>query len=192
MLFSAVQEELIRLCMMNNWIGAWLYCHAFSQHSVLAFQHCIFMPVHVHGRLARSDQALSRVLLAGRRHGDVTIWYQSIGLQQWASMGQGYAVTEGRITFSVQQNSSEPMNWENLSKSYQWKKRKTVKNSKLGNFCEQSEDREKFPVRRCRRSHEVPVHCCGRFHEVPVRCCGRVDKVYHPLFRAAKRSRSRS
>ena len=28
-------------------------------------------------------------------------------LQQWASLGQEYAVTEGRITFSVQQRSNE-------------------------------------------------------------------------------------
>ena len=41
------------------------------------------------------------------RDGDVTIWYQSPWLQQWASMGQEGAVTEGRITFSVQQNSRE-------------------------------------------------------------------------------------
>ena len=59
------------------------------------------------GLLARVDKACSRVLFAGRRHGDVTVWYQSSGLQQWASMGQEDAVTEGRITFSVQQSSSK-------------------------------------------------------------------------------------
>ena len=32
----------------------------------------MFKPVHVHGWLARSDKASSRVLYAGRRHGDVT------------------------------------------------------------------------------------------------------------------------
>ena len=44
-----------------------------SQHSVLAFQHCIFMPIHVHGLLGWSDRASSRVLYAGRGHGDVTV-----------------------------------------------------------------------------------------------------------------------
>ena len=32
----------------------------------------MFKPVHVHGWLARSDKASSRILYAGRRHGDVT------------------------------------------------------------------------------------------------------------------------
>ena len=41
--------------------------HMFK-HSV----YVIFKPVHVHGRLARPDKASSRVLYAGRRHGDVT------------------------------------------------------------------------------------------------------------------------
>ena len=65
----------------------------------LAVLSILFKPVHVHGLLARSDQASSRVLFAGRRHGDVTIWYQSAELQQWASMGQGRTTDRGYISF---------------------------------------------------------------------------------------------
>ena len=62
---------------------------------------------HVHGLLAAVLVKLGRVLYACRGHGDVTKWYQSSGLQQWASMGQEDVVTEGRITFSVQQSSNK-------------------------------------------------------------------------------------
>ena len=57
-----------------------------------------------------------RVLFAGLSDRDVTVWYQSSWLQQWASMGQEGAVKEGRITFSVQQNSSEQTDSEKWSK----------------------------------------------------------------------------
>ena len=49
------------------------------------------------GLLARCDSSLGRVLYTGRRHGDVTVWYQSPRLQQWASMGQEGAVTDAEI-----------------------------------------------------------------------------------------------
>ena len=38
-----------------------------------------------------------RVLFAGLRDGDVTEWYQSPRLQQWASMGQEGAVTDAEL-----------------------------------------------------------------------------------------------
>ena len=45
---------------------------------------------------AQSAFDVRRVLFAGRRHGDVTEWYQSSELQQWASMGQERAVDRGQ------------------------------------------------------------------------------------------------
>ena len=50
---------------------------------------------------------VGRVLFAGLRDGDMTEWYQSSWLQQWASMGQEDAVTKGGISFSVQQSSGK-------------------------------------------------------------------------------------
>ena len=43
-------------------------------------------------------------------------------LQQWASMGQEYAVTEGRITFSVQQSSKNfERIWLSMEQSGRWR-----------------------------------------------------------------------
>ena len=66
------------------------------------------------GPFSRLICGVRRILFAGLRDGDVTEWYQSSRLQQWASMGQGDAVTEGRITFYVQQNSNKHQK-ENLA-----------------------------------------------------------------------------
>ena len=54
------------------------------------------------------------------RHGDVTKWYQSCGLQQWASMGQEDAVTEEELP-SVQHRSEFEMaatNFKHLPKCW--------------------------------------------------------------------------
>ena len=64
----------------------------------------ILKPVHVHGRLARSDRARSHALFAGRRHGDVTKWYQSSGFQQWASMGHESAGTDVELLLAQQKS----------------------------------------------------------------------------------------
>ena len=40
---------------------------------------------------------VGRVLFAGLRDGDVTVWYQSPRLQQWASMGQEGAVIDAEL-----------------------------------------------------------------------------------------------
>ena len=59
-----------------------------------------------------------RVLFASLRDGDVTVWYQSPRLQQWASMGQEDAVTEAELP-SVQHRSEFEMaaaNFKHLPK----------------------------------------------------------------------------
>ena len=71
-----------------------LHCILF-QHSVSAIL-CLYMFM---GLLARVFEACSRVLFAGRRHGDVTVWYQSLRLQQWTSMGQEGATDRGCLSF---------------------------------------------------------------------------------------------
>ena len=49
---------------------------------------------------------VGRVLFAGLRDGDVTEWYQSKGCNNGPLWAMKDAVTEGIITFYVQQNSS--------------------------------------------------------------------------------------
>ena len=44
----------------------------------LAVLSILFKLVHVHGLLARPDRASSRVLFAGRRHGDVTNFISNV------------------------------------------------------------------------------------------------------------------
>ena len=80
----------------------------FSSKSLLSipFQQILCMHMFM-GLSGQVDKSWVCVLFVGRRRGDMTAWYQSSGLQQWASMGQEDAVTEGRITFSVQQSSSK-------------------------------------------------------------------------------------
>ena len=46
-----------------------------------------------------------RVLFVGLRDGDVTVWYQSSRLQQWASMGQESAVTSAKLLPSQQKSN---------------------------------------------------------------------------------------
>ena len=93
-----------------------------SQHSVLAFQHCIFMPVHVHGLLARSDRArrsrpLCRSEAWGRDNMVSKHWVAA-----WACMSRQDAITG--VTFhSAQQKSECGRLW------------KIWKIWKLGNFC---------------------------------------------------------
>ena len=49
---------------------------------------------------------VGRVLFAGLRYGDVTVWYQSKGCINGPLWAMKDAVIEGRITFYVQQNNS--------------------------------------------------------------------------------------
>ena len=49
---------------------------------------------------------VGRVLFTGLGDGDVTEWYQSKGCNNGPLWAMKDAVTEGRITFYVQQNSS--------------------------------------------------------------------------------------
>ena len=60
---------------------------------------------------------VGRVLFTGLRDGDVTEWYQSSRLQQWASMGHEGAVTE----WHQKQNCLLPsidqkLRWQQVSK----------------------------------------------------------------------------
>ena len=50
--------------------------------------------VYVHGVVCPAVRGVCRVFFGGLRDGDVTVWYQSSRLQQWASMGQEDVVTE--------------------------------------------------------------------------------------------------
>ena len=49
-----------------------LYCHAFFSAFRFSNLGIVFKPIHVHGLLTRSVRASSRILFAGRGHGDVT------------------------------------------------------------------------------------------------------------------------
>ena len=76
------------------------------------------MFVYVHGAICLAVFGVRRILFAGLRDGDVTKWYQSNRLQQWASMGQEDAVT-GAESPSVQHRSEFEMaaaNFKHLPK----------------------------------------------------------------------------
>ena len=47
-----------------------------------------------HGVVFPAEFGIRRVLFVGLRDGDVTVWYQSPRLQQWAFMGQEGAMTD--------------------------------------------------------------------------------------------------
>ena len=55
------------------------------------------MSVRVHGAVFLVACGVRHVLCAGVRVGNVTEWYQSSRLQQWASMGQEGAVTDAKL-----------------------------------------------------------------------------------------------
>ena len=58
-----------------------------------------------------------RVLFAGLRDGDVTVWYQSSRLQQWASMGHEGAVTEWHQKQNyLLPNIDQKLRWQQVSK----------------------------------------------------------------------------
>ena len=61
---SAVYDKQLHICIF--------YFNAFY----FSISACYFMNSHDHGLLARVFEACSRVLFAGRRHVDVTVWYQ--------------------------------------------------------------------------------------------------------------------
>ena len=64
------------------------------------------MFVYVHGGCLLVVLVLSRPLRR-LRDGDVTEWYQSKGCSSGPLWAMKDVVTEGKITFSVQQNSSK-------------------------------------------------------------------------------------
>ena len=96
MFASTVWLKIMHLCMLV--CLAFLLCLSFFNFSIDV---CLCSWGCLPGCIG-----VRRVLFASLRDGEVTEWYQSSRLQQWASMGQEDAVTEGGITFYVQQNSS--------------------------------------------------------------------------------------
>ena len=71
--FSMCMMIKMHLCIINIPV-----CIFEFQFSFTILFYAIIKPVHVHGRLVWPDKASSRVLYAGRRHGDVTF---SVSLQ---------------------------------------------------------------------------------------------------------------
>ena len=65
-----------------------LLCLEFLLCIMLSFVISALLFVHVHGAVFPAVCGVRRVLFAGLRDGDVTVWHQSSWLQQWASMVQ--------------------------------------------------------------------------------------------------------
>ena len=102
----AVYDKQLRLCM--------LYCNAFS-FSILFLQIlCLYMFM---GLLAQVFEAYSRVLFAGRRHGDVTAWYQSSWVAAVGLYGTRRTNWQRCISFCLAESVED------------------CENLKLGNFC---------------------------------------------------------
>ena len=129
---------------------------------------------YVHGAICPVVLMCSSRPLRRLRDGDVTEWYQSFELQQWASMGQEGAVTEGRITFSVQQNSRE----------------QRIQKNRLS--VERSDHLRKWNSAVAEGLEKWTSAVVEGWVKSLVRHCGRVLKVELSPFRAAKRSCSRS
>ena len=61
-------------------------------------------PIYVRGAVSWLYFGVRHVLFASLRDGDVTVWYQSPRLQQWASMGQEGAVIDAELLLAQQKS----------------------------------------------------------------------------------------
>ena len=120
--------------------------------------------------------SMDRVLLAGRRHGDVTVnGIRALG----CSMGlhePPRRSNRGYISFC-------------LAESDQWKKWKTLKNLKLGNFrlSMNSRENERRSLSAVAEGFTIfPSAVVEGWEKSLVRHCGRVLKMELSPFRAAK------